>query len=704
MRVNRWNRNGSLPLLAAAVSALLAPASESATPDTSEWKCERCPFAAGSQADLAVGGSYVSDSAATIGDATGYDEQGGYAIVDGAGHYTSGTHRLDWRVADLGLDSRVVEIEGARPGTFDYRLAYSQLPRHRFDTTRTIFTRASDNLLALPAAWTFAGTTAGFTDLASSLFADDIESERRTFEVGGRYLPTTRFRLFADFQRQERDGSNILGGSYFTNASLLPHRFDYQTDQVDAGIRYDGQRGYLKLAYYGSFFDDQYEAARWQNPFTSAPGAGQGALAESPDSNFQQLILSGNYGFTTFDTQVSFSAATGRGKQDETLLPYTTNLNLVTAPLPVSALDARIDTTNLAMTVTSRPLPRTRVKFAVRYDERDNQTPELAWTRVVADSFVSGESELNVPYGYERLRTNLSGEFALSDSLRLSAGYDFLDFDRKFQEVDEQTEDTGWGRVQWRVNEHLDVNARGGISRREIDDYDEAVAAGLDQNPLLRKFNLAYRYREFGELSLSASLPELPVTIGAQASWADDSYSSSPLGLTDGEELRLAVDLGWSVSDKAFIYLTGGYDDFDTAQRGSSAFSTADWQASYSDTFYSLGGGFRLTGIGEKVDLEVDYTRAVGTTEINVTGGGGPPQFPDLESTLDSLRLRLSYRWSEKLAASLLLRYENFPTRDWALEGVGPATLPTILTLGARPYDDEAWILGLSFRYRLGER
>jgi hypothetical protein len=292
----------------------------------------------------------------------------------------------------------------------------------------------------------------------------------------------------------------------------------------------------------------------------------------------------------------------------------------------------------------------------------------------------------------------------VTDDLRLSAGYDFLDFDRKFQEVDEQTEDTGWGRVQWRANEHLDLSARGGVSRREIDDYDEAVAAGLDQNPLLRKFNLAYRYREFGELSLSASLPELPVTIGAQASWADDSYSSSPLGLTDSEELRLAVDLGWSVSDKAFVYLTAGYDDLETAQRGSSAFATADWQAAYTDTFYSFGGGFRITGIGEKVDLEVDYTRAAGTTDISVTGGGGPPQFPDLESTLDSLRVRLLYRWSEKLEASLLLRYENFPTEDWALEGVGPATLPTILTLGALPYDDEAWIAGISFRYRLGER
>ena len=137
---------------------------------------------------------------------------------------------------------------------------------------------------------------------------------------------------------------------------------------------------------------------------------------------------------------------------------------------------------------------------------------------------------------------------------------------------------------------------------------------------------------------------------------------------------------------------------------GSATFSTPDWQAGHSDEFYSFGGGFHITGVGDKVDLQLDYTRAEGVTAIDVTGGGGPSQFPDLESTLDSLRARILYRWSEKLETSLHVRYENFPTEDWALEGVAPDTLPTILTLGAQPYDDEVWMAGISFRYLIGDR
>ncbi len=704
MRDNWWSRSGSLPILTAVASVLMAPVSESAPPDTSEWKCERCPFASGYQAAITAGGTYVSEDAATVGDATGYDENGAYVNVDGDGLYATATQRLGWRVEDLGLDSRVVEIDGARPGTFDYRLAYRQLPRHRFDDTRTIFTRAPDNLLALPTAWTFAGTTSGFTDLAASLVSRNIESERRTLELGGAYLPTTRFRLFAEFERQENDGTNVLGAPYFTSASLLPHHFDYRTDQVDAGIRYDGDRGYLKLAYYGSFFDDKFDAVRWQSPFTTSPGAEQSALAEAPDNDFQQLILTGSYRVAMLDTRVSFSAALGRAQQDDSLLPYTTNSNLVTAPLPSSTLDGEIDTTNLALTVVSRPFAQVRVKAALRYDERDNKTPQLAWSRVIADSFLSGETELNVPYGFERLRMNLGADYELSKTIRVAAGYDFTDLDRDFQEVSEQTEDTGWGRVQWQANEFLEIGVRGGVSRREIDGYDTTLAASLDQNPLLRKFNLAYRYRQFGELSASLSPGKGSMTIGAQASYADDSYSSSPIGLTDSEELRLALDFSWAVSDKASVYLTGGFDTVDAQQAGSGSFSTPDWLADHSDEFYSLGGGFRMIGIGGKADLQLDYTRARGTTEMDVTGGGGPSRLPDLESTLDSLRARVVFHWTPKLEMSMQLRYENVPTEDWALQDVAPDTLPSILTLGAAPYDDEVWMAGFGFRYLIGDR
>jgi hypothetical protein len=66
------------------------------------------------------------------------------------------------------------------------------------------------------------------------------------------------------------------------------------------------------------------------------------------------------------------------------------------------------------------------------------------------------------------------------------------------------------------------------------------------------------------------------------------------------------------------------------------------------------------------------------------------------------LRLEALYRWSDRWETTIDLRNEQFSTEDWALQDVEPDTLPTILTLGADPYDYDVWVVGIGFRYRFG--
>jgi len=705
----RVTRFRSTTMLTIVSSMLIAPVAETAPPDTSGWACQFCPFESGYEANVTVGGSYVSDDAAKFGDASGYDEKGGYVNVDGDGNYASDNYQLSWYAEDLGLDSRVLEIEGGRQGSFGFHLGYRELPERVFDTTRSVFVASGPHTLSLPGSWVPAPLTSGMTALASSLSSQNIESDRQIIEFGANYLPSSRFDLFVDYRQQQKDGVDIFGASTFSQASLLPRPLDYQTDEVDLGVRYATGHGNVTLAYYGSFFQNKAIDLVWDNPFsfdpsTSLPGEDQGRHAQEPDNKFQQVTLSGNYAFSAMNTVIAFSAATGRGEQNDDLLAYTMNPNIAANALPTSSLNAEVDTTNFAVTVTARPLPDARVKLAFRQDERDNKTTQSQWTRVITDNFPTIDNELNIPYSFERSRLNLSADYRLFDTVRISAGYDRTQTDRDFQEVAEQTEDAGWGKVRWRPNPYLDITARGGASERDIDRYDETLAGNLGQNLLMRKYYLAYRYREFGELTAAASFPEKPVSISVTAFYADDSYTHSQLGLTESDELRFAADLSWSVSERASIYLTGGVQDIDGKQSGSELFSTPDWQADHADQFNNIGAGFRVAGIGDKMDLQLDYMRADGTTEINVASGpGGQSQFPDLESTLDSLRLKILYRWSDKLDAILQLRYESFSAEDWALQGVAPDTLPTILTLGAQPYDYEVWMFGIGVRYLIGD-
>jgi MtrB/PioB family decaheme-associated outer membrane protein len=370
--------------------------------------------------------------------------------------------------------------------------------------------------------------------------------------------------------------------------------------------------------------------------------------------------------------------------------------------LPRLSLDGKVDTISFAFSLTSKVFNKARIKLAYRYDERDNGTAQDLWSGVIAESFVSG-TDTNIPYSFERSTLNLSGDYDLFKTVRISGGYDRKTIDRDFQEVAEQTEDTGWGRLRWRPSGTLQFDIKGGGSRRDIDSYDEALAATLGQNPLLRKYNLAFRYRTFGELTVAASFPESPVTITLNGLYADDSYTRSKMGLISGDELRLTADLSWAFGNKSSLYVTGGYENIESRQFGSELFAREDWSATNNDRFYTAGGGFRVREIGGKFDLQMDYTRSEGTSEIDVTSAAaGLSQFPDLESTLDYLRLQLSYRRSERLEFTMSLRYQSFSAEDWALQAVGPATIPVILTLGADPYDDEVLIFGLGFRYLTG--
>lgn len=692
----------SWPVIGAALCGYAPQAA--AQVDTSEWQCEFCPFPSGYEADVEVGASYASEDAFRFGNVSGYDEEGVYAIVEGEGTYLHDGYELNWFAEDLGLDSRVFAIDGGKQGKFGFSLGYSELPYRLFDSTSTVFRASGGDALVLPPAWVRASQTSGFTALDASLQPRSIESDRKMLSAGADFVPWTGVSLFADYRRQERDGIDIVSGANFNTASLLPRVIDFETDLVDLGIRYGDGPLNVTLAWFGSFFTNNLNALTWDNPFQSFPGYDQGRMAQEPDSDFQQLSLSGSYAADALKSVFAFSAAIGEAEQSAELLPYTINPLINAGNLPVARLDGSVDTTNYAFKISSRPFPKAQLGLNYQFDERDNQTPQLTWSPVVVDSFLAAEDAINTPYSFERTRFGISGGYRLFDNLRITAEWERTELDRDFQEVAEQTEDTSWGRLHWNATAWLDVKAKFGTSRREIDRYDTALAASFGQNPLLRKYHLAFRFREFGELALAISPSGMPLSLGISALYGDDSYTKSELGLTDSENLHVSADVSYAVSETSSVYLFGGIEDIDATQLGSATFSIPTWRAVHEDDFTHFGGGLQLRQLGENMDLTLDYLYTEGDTSITMIDSGVSDAFPDLASELQSLRLKLDYQRSERLGLEFSLRYETFESSDWAIGGVEPDTIASVLTLGADPYDYDIWVFGMSFHYKVGER
>ncbi len=126
--------------------------------------------------------------------------------------------------------------------------------------------------------------------------------------------------------------------------------------------------------------------------------------------------------------------------------------------------------------------------------------------------------------------------------------------------------------MRWRPAQETEIWLRAGVSRRDPDAYDPAIALANEQNPLMRKFNHAYRYRQFSQLNARMGFPGKPFTIGAEIFYASDDYTESSLGLRKFDDRRFAADFTWAITDATSVYLQGGYEDLELASNNSEAF------------------------------------------------------------------------------------------------------------------------------------
>ncbi len=698
-------------LLSITVATVLASASaataQDAAPDTNEWTCSKCPFDKGYRSEVELGGGYVDDSAAKFGDYTGLDEDGGYVLAGAEGHATTDSgYVLSYSLSDLGLDSREASIEGGKPGRYEFGLFYDRIPHRIFDTTSTVFGGVGSRSLTLPAGWVTAGSTGGMAALDGSLRQVDVGLDRDRYGASGAFWWDQNLSFSLDYRRDERDGMRPQLAAIGSVSTELLRPVDDTTDRLDAKVRYQGSRWFAEAGYSVSIYETNAAYLSWQNPFNPmSPGAEEGQMSLAPDNDYHELSLATGWYGLPGNTTIGLTAATGKGSQDMRLLPYTVNPLIATDGLPASNLDGELSVTRFGLTVTSRPLDRLRLRGAVTYDERDNDSRQELYTSVVhTDAFLVADDRINPVYGYERTRMFGSADYEVYSGLTLGAGGEYRETDRTgtAREVKSEQLADGWGRVQYRPNQYLNLVVKGGAEEREPDRYDTNVADLYGQNPLLRKYHMAYRYRGYGELIVNAALGKLPLSLGASAFYADDSYTRSELGLISSLDRRYALDLTWTINEKFTAYLNGGQEKIDSTTLGSSSFAAPDWRGEVQDEFTTWGGGLAAR-FGEKARLDLGYTRAEGDSDTTIRGVAAGA-FPTVTSELDSFQADFTYGWSERLDLVFGWRYESFDSDNWAWSGIEPDTLATILSLGADPYEYDVNYVTASFRYYFGPR
>jgi opacity protein-like surface antigen len=148
--------------------------------------------------------------------------------------------------------------------------------------------------------------------------------------------------------------------------------------------------------------------------------------------------------------------------------------------------------------------------------------------------------------------------------------------------------------------------------------------------------------------------------------------------------------------------VSAGQEKIDARTIGSSNFDDADWRSRLEDDFTTYGAGMRAQ-ITDAMRLDLGYTYAKGDSDTTIHGVDAGA-FPTVQSKLSSFKADVAYAVSEQLDLALTWQYETFETDDWAIAGIEPATMPTILSLGADPYDYDVNYVSASLRYYFGKR
>ena len=693
--VTMTGRRSLLATLCLSVSmATLADTVEQEIPtdvDTSRWSCKYCAFEEGWSGEVEGGAGYVSDNSYKFGEYNGLQDKGAYPVANGQARYRDGNAGyFDVQARDLGLDTRSINMEGGRQGTYKLFLDYHEIPHYISDSVKTPY--HGYNKLRLPSNWVNAGSTSGMTELGASLHGVDLDTKRKRLGVGIDFIPARKWETAVSVRHEVKDGQIGTAGSFFLNAAQLVEPVEYVTDEVNVSASYTTKKWQTKLAYYGSFFNNDNKSLTWQNAYT---GPAEGQLALPPDNQFNQLLLSSGYQLSD-RTRINGDIALGRMEQNEDLLPASPNFQVA---LPESSAHAKVNTLTANIRLGSAVTRKLRLNAAYRYNDRDNKTSSEDWNWVSNDSFVA-PARKNLPYSFTDNTLNLGADYYIYKATKFSAGYDYARKDRTHQEVNRTKENTFWGKVGMRALDNIDFSFKAAHADRSNSDYHAVDKTQPPENPLMRKYNLADRQRDSASLNSGITLHER-VNLGLAIDVAQDDYSNSQLGLTKSREATFNTDASIIVTDATSLHLFGSWQRIKSRQAGSATYSVPDWHAKNTDDFDSYGIGAKHQLIKDKLDVGADYVLSRSTGKVNVdnnTASGG--DFPDLKTKLHTLKLYADYRMKEKLTLHAAYWFEHYDSKDWMIDGVNPDTIPNVISFGEDSPSYNVHAVMMSARYR----
>lgn len=724
-------------------------------------------------------------------DYTGADE--GMHATGGADlTYNKEAFYLNFRAKDVGYDNRNLYLEEGVYGKYKLFLEYDQTPHIISNNSQTIFNGAGTGTLTLPSGWVRGNQTTNMSGALSGNKKDvELRTDRKAYSAGiSSSLSDFDFKV--SFKKDEKEGTKSIGGvignSGGTNRGIiLPEPVDYTTDELKASVAYSRDAFQVELGYYLSQFTNGNKSLTWENPYdiSAYNDPTVSRISLPPDNTHNKFSLTGGINLP-LESRLSFVGEYGIMEQDEDLLPWSNNTatqynNGTTntgacgtggSSLPRCTAETEIDVTHLGLNLSSKPLPKLALGLKYRYYKTENKTPKTAWYYVNNDQGGTGTGSQpttvaamttnfevlnNLPYDYEQNQAKLDASYMLFSGTTLKLGYDYETIDRDYREIRKTEEKTYRAAVSSMLSSFAVANLNYSFASRHGDDeysdanvYDEMrpaeyralftsttvssatyVGANWDNNPLVRKYDIANRERtKYG--ANVALFPTDTSTFGLYYNYNRDDYSDSVLGLKYRENQNYTLDVTFSPLEIASVYAYATHEDIDSDQtsrtvtgggaggayKGETAVEsgngrTTQWSMMQNTNVDTVGGGVNFGLLEKKLTLGADFSYSESKANTSFTAGSYfngssatrflPVNMPELMTKLRTIGLTAKYQFTNNLKVGVGYQYENYKSDDWQTDNLDPSSdrITDLITLsGSEPdYKSHTGMVFLTYNF-----
>ena len=199
-------------------------------------------------------------------------------------------------------------------------------------------------------------------------------------------------------------------------------------------------------------------------------------------------------------------------------------------------------------------------------------------------------------------------------------------------------------------------------------------------------------------------MPTNQFSFGIRAEYIEDDYTDSEIGLTDASQTLATLDATYIPRENVTTYAYYTYEDIQSKQAGQQTDTVtgtpADWEADFDDNINTVGIGATIAKLNNKWDIGADltYSEATGAIDMSSTNQA-VTQYPDLKTTLGSIKLWTTYKQSKKLSYKFSYWYEDYSADNWALDGIDPDTVENMLLMGEDTLDYDVHVVGASAIY-----